>query len=345
MTRPVLRLSSSQLATNIEAVRERIAPSALMLVMKDDAYGHGITWTVETAERAGVEWFGSYDVAGGLEIRRVLERPAHVFAWATSTDSEIDEALLQQIDLGVGTAEYLARIIARADILGIRARVHLKIDTGLHRNGILVEDWPSVMQIAREAEAHGAIELVGVWSHLAEASDPEDDDAQRLFLQAVQEAAESGPTPPWQHLTASAASWWRPELRGTLSRIGAFCYGIRSADGPDLEGVRPVAELTATVIDVTEAGAVVAIGSFDGLPSTLAGMPVGTEHGVGTLSSIDLTTGVVSGVELSIGDRVWCFGAGVHGEETATTLAERIGTVGEEILTRLTARVRRVIVD
>ncbi|MBW8763505.1 MAG: alanine racemase [Microbacterium sp.] len=345
MSRPELHLSSEQFIANIEAVRTRISPSVLMLVMKDDAYGHGITWAVETAQRAGVDWFGSYDVAGGVEIRRILQRPADVFAWATSTDSEIDEALMQRIDLGVGTAEYLSRVISRATVLGIRARVHLKIDTGLHRNGVLFEDWPATIDAVREAEEAGALELVGVWSHLAEASDAEDDDARQVFLRAITTTAESGPTPQWQHLTASAASWWRPELRGTLSRIGAFCYGIRSADGPELEGVLPVAELTATVIDVVDEGAVISIGSFDGLPSTLAGMPVGTERGTRIVASIDLTTSLVEGGGLEVGDRVWIFGTGTHGEATATTLAERIDTVGEEILTRLTARVRLVASD
>lgn len=345
MTRPELRLRGDVFIANIDAVRARIAPSELMLVMKDDAYGHGIDWAVETAERAGVAWYGSYDVAGGVEIRRSLTGDARVFAWATATDAEIDEALLQQIDLGVGTEEYLGRVIERARVLGVTARVHLKIDTGLHRNGVLIEDWARAMSAVRAAEDTGDVELVGVWSHLAEASDGEDDDAQQLFLSAIASAGESGPEPQWQHLTASAASWWRPELRGNLSRIGAFCYGIRSADGPDLDGVLPVAELTATVLEASATEAVIGIGSFDGLPSSLAGMPVGTAEGVRTLSSIGPTASIVSGGGLAVGDGVWIFGPGTKGESTATTLAERIDTVGEEILTRLTARVRRVIAD
>lgn len=345
MTRPQLRLSTSRFQSNIAAVRERIAGSELMLVMKDDAYGHGITWAVEAARSAGVAWYGSYDVAGGAQIRRVLDGDGRIFAWATSTDVEIDEALLLEIDLGVGTAEYLARVIARAQVLGVCARVHLKIDTGLHRNGVLPEDWADIIGVVRAAEARGDVELVGVWSHLAEASDAEDDTAQRVFFDAVAGAGETGATPRWQHLTASAASWWRPELRGSLSRIGAFCYGIRSADGPDLAGVEPAAELVATVIGREGEDAVIGIGSFDGLPSTLRGMPVGTAQGPAVLASIGMTSSVVSGVDLSDGDEVWVFGAGSHGEQTATTLAERIDTVGEEVLTRLTATVRRVVVD
>lgn len=345
MSRPELRISSSIFRTNIQAVRTRIAPSELMLVLKDDAYGHGLAWAVETAVQAGVDRFGSYDITGGLDVRRIAGGDARIFAWATSTDAEVDDALVQQIDLGVGTADYLRRIIARAEALGVRARVHLKIDTGLHRNGILPADWAATVAEARAAERAGLVELVGVWSHIAEASDEEDDDAQTVFLDAVRAVEESGPVPASLHLTASAASWWRPEMRGTVSRIGAFCYGIRSADGPDLPGVRPVASLVATVVDVVAGDAVISIGGFDGFPSTLAGAGVGTPHGTRTLKTVGQMTSLVEGWPgLRVGDEVALFGAGERGESSATTLAERIDTVGEEILTRLTARVRRTTV-
>ena len=346
MTRPELRLSGSAFRTNIEAVRTRVAPSALMLVLKDDAYGHGLAWAVENAVAGGVEWFGSYDIRSGVEIRRLAGGDARIFAWVTSTDAEIDDALLQQIDLGVGTVDYLRRIIARAQALGTRARVHLKIDTGLHRNGILPEDWAAAVSEARAAERAGILELDGIWSHIAEASDAEDDDARQAFLDAIQVVGESGAVPAALHLTASAASWWRPELRGTLSRIGAFCYGIRSADGPELDGIRPVASLVSTVTEVVDDAVVVGIGSFDGIPSTLAGAMVGTPAGGRLLRAIDHTSSVTEAWPgASVGDEVVLFGAGAHGESSATTLAERIDTVGEEILTRLTPRVRRVVVD
>lgn len=343
MTRPELRISSGVFRQNIAAVRDRIAPSTLMLVLKDDAYGHGLLWAVETALQAGVRWFGSYDIRSALEVRRIAGGDVRIFAWATSTDVEIDEALIREIDLGVGTAEYLRRIVARAAALGRRARVHLKIDTGLHRNGVLPEDWPDAVAEAREAERLGLVELDGVWSHIAEASDEEDDVAQALFLDAVRTTGESGPIPGSLHLTASAASWWRPELRGSVSRIGAFCYGIRSAEGPELEGVRPVASLSAVVEDVVDGSAVIAIGSFDGLPSTLAGAPVGTPEGPRELTAIGPTSSVVAGWSgMRVGDEVRLFGAGELGEVSATSLAERIDSVGEEILTRLSPRVRRV---
>lgn len=346
MTRPELRLDGAVLRANISAVQQRIAPSELMLVVKDDAYGHGLPWVVETAIESEVAWIGSFDVRSAVDVRRIAGGDVRIFAWVTSTDAEIDEALLHDVDLGVGTTDYLDRVIARASALDLRARVHLKIDTGLHRNGILPEDWPDAVATARAAEASGALELVGVWSHIAEASDAEDDEAQKVFLEAVRQVGDTGTPPAFLHLTASAASWWRPELRGSLSRIGAFCYGVRSADGPELDGIRPVATLTASVVEVVDGDAVVAIGSFDGIPSTLAGVEVGTPHGARELRSIGHTRSVVAGwPDAAVGDIVRVFGAGEWGESSATTLAERIDTVGEEILTRLTARVRRVVAD
>lgn len=346
MSRPELRLSSSAFRANIDAVRARVAPSTLMLVLKDDAYGHGLSWAVDAAVHAGIEWFGSYDIRTGLSVRRIAGGDARIFAWVTSTDEEIDHALMQRIDLGVGTIDYLRRIIARAEALGRSARVHLKIDTGLHRNGILPEDWAVAVAEAREAEHAGLLEFAGVWSHIAEASDADDDIAHEAFLDAVRVVRESGANPTALHLTASAASWWRPELRGTISRIGAFCYGIRSAEGPELDGIRPAASLVATVVDLDGDRVSIGIGSFDGLPSTLSGSRVGTPGGARTLVSVGHTASVVEGWPgARVGDEIVVFGAGERGDTSATTLAERIDTVGEEILTRLTPRVRRVVAD
>ncbi|GAB3599344.1 alanine racemase [Microbacterium tumbae] len=340
---PTLEISAGALRSNIAAVRERIAPSALLFAMKDDAYGHGLEWSASVAADAGVEWFGSYDVSSALRVRSVLGAYGRIFAWATSEDEEVAQAVEAGIDLGVGTREYLARVITIAERAGRQARVHLKIDTGLHRNGIRPEDWAATVGEARAAEAAGSIRLVGVWSHISEASDADDDASREVFLQAVDEAAATGATPEVLHLTASAAAWWRPELRGNLSRIGAFCYGIRSADGPEPEGIRPIATLSAPVIAVSAAAVTLGIGALDGVPSTLVGAPVGTTGGVAAIREIGMTEMLVAPWPgAAVGQRVRLFGAGDQGEPSATDLAERIGTVGEEILTRLSPRIPRV---
>ncbi|MDT0157284.1 alanine racemase [Microbacterium sp. ARD32] len=344
MSIPVLEISRRAFHANLDAVRERLGGSQLLLVMKDDAYGHGVEWAVAEAERAGVTWFGSYDIPTALRIRALTAQ--RVYAWAPSAPDEVERALRAGIDLGIGSASYLREAIEAAQRLGIRAALHLKIDTGLHRNGFRPEDWPAAVAAARRAEEHGSARIAGVWSHLAEASDAEDDAAQAVFLDAVRQLESAGGAPEVLHLTASAAAWWRPELRGTLSRVGAFCYGIRSADGPALDGLRLISRLVATVDAVDGDVVHVGLGSYHGLPSTLRGVEVATPAGLRPLTAIaGGSSSVASWPGVKVGDRVVVFGPGDDGESDATALAERIDTVGEEILTRLTPSVRRQLVD
>lgn len=343
---PRLVIDDAAFRANIAALRNRVDPARLMFVVKDDAYGHGLSWAVTSAVAAGVDWIGAYNVATALRVRESAGATAHVFAWATSSDDEVDQALAADLDLGVGTAEYLHRVIDRARVASVRARVHLKIDSGLHRSGLIPDEWHDAVRTVRAAEAEGHIELVGVWSHLAEASDEEDDAAQTIFLQAVDALEASGVAVEFTHLTASAATWARPELRGNLVRVGAFCYGIRSADGPRLDGITPVATLIAPVIAVNEDTVTIDLGALDGFPSSLGGrIDVATPAGLRPLRAVEgFSSTVDAWPDAHVGDEVRVFGPGRAGERSATTLAEAIGTVGEEILTRLGPRVRREVV-
>jgi len=344
MSTPVLRISRGAFRSNIAVVRERLGDSQLMLVMKDDAYGHGLDWAVPEAEQAGVTWFGGYDIPTALRIRALTTR--RVYAWATSSVEEVEAAVRADVELGIGSSDYLRDVIDVADCLGITASVHLKIDTGLHRNGFRPEVWPQALQIARDAEERGLVRIVGVWSHLAEASDAEDDAAQQVFLGAVRQLKDAGGAPEMLHLTASAAAWWRPELRGSLSRIGAFCYGIRSAEGPELDGLALISSLVAAVDTVEGDRVRIGLGAFHGLPSTLRGAQVITPGGARRIIEINGGDSMVEGWPgVRVGDEVIVFGPGAAGEADATALAERIDTVGEEILTRLTPAVRRVVGD
>lgn len=342
-TTPVLTLSGVQLRANIAAIEAQIAPSRLMLVMKDDAYNQGLEWAV--GESGDLAWYGGYDIPTALRIR-ALRPDARVFAWATSPDSEICAAIDADLDLGIGTLPYLQRVITQARTAQHRVRVHLKIDTGLHRNGVRPEHWAEFIEVAMRAQHEGALAVVGIWSHLSEASDAEDDVSAETFRAAAAALRAAGAHLEVEHLTASAASWWRPELRGTLCRIGAFCFGIRSGDGPQIPGVAPVATLTASVLSLGDEGVEVGIGSLHGLPSTLAGSEVSTPGGARRVSRIGLHTSVIDAwPDAAVGDTVRIFGTGAQGEPDATALGELIDSIGEEILLRLSPRVRRVVAD
>jgi alanine racemase len=340
----VLEVDLGAFARNLAQVRSRVAPATLMLVVKDDAYGHGLVPTLRRAWREGVRWFGAFDVTTGLAVRRELGASARIFVWITIAD-ELPAAIAAGLDIGVGDPALLEEAAAAARMAGSGALVHLKIDSGLHRNGVRPEEWPAFVGRAAELEAEHAIHVVGVWSHLAEASDADDDVARAAFERGLADASAAGLRPEVRHLAASAASFARPEFGYDIVRVGAFCYGIRPAGGPaesDL-GVTPIATLRAEVTGVDETAVRIGIGALHGLPSTLGGSAaVGTPEGPRRLLTVDETDSVVEawpGARLR--QSVTVYGREDRAPASATDLAETIGTIGEEIVTRLSPGLRR----
>ena len=342
-----LHVDLMALARNIARVRETVAPAELMLVVKDDAYGHGLDAVVHAAAAAGVTWFGAFDVRTGAAVRAAAGDDARIFAWIAASRADLDAAVSARIDLGVGDAALLEELADAAADAGATPRVHLKIDSGLHRNGVRPENWPAFVGRAAELQRAGVIDVVGVWSHIAEASDAEDDDARAVFEAALARAEAAGIHPSVRHLAASAASFARPEFRYDMVRVGAFCYGIRSAGGPSAGelGLEPIARLDADVTAVHRDGVRVGIGALSGLPTSLRGgrARVGTPAGGRRLEIVGDTHTLVEGwPDAAVGDSVTVFGPGTRGEGSSTDLAELIGTIGEEIAVRVSPLVPRV---
>ncbi|MEV8272708.1 alanine racemase [Microbacterium sp. NPDC077184] len=334
------------LDANIRRVQTGLAPAELMLVVKNDAYGHGISRVVPRASALGVAWFGAFDVVTAAAVRRAAGDGPRIFVWLVPGRQEIGDALMLDTDIGVGDADVLEDVAAVAADRSRRARVHLKIDTGLHRNGIRPEDWADAVGRARALQDAGLIEVVGIWSHIAEASDDEDDAARAAFDHAVGVARSAGLTPTLRHLAASAAGTMRPEFRYEMTRVGAFCYGIAPAGGPsaaDLD-LTPIGTLAASVVavDADADAAIIDIGVFDGLPSLLAGrVDVGTPGGPRRLVTVGEDSRVEGWPGMAVGDEVVIYGTGSRGEPTSTDLAETLDTIGEEIAVRLSPAVRR----
>lgn len=340
-----LDIDGAAFAANLEAVRARVAPAHHMLVVKDDAYGHGLVETVQRAQAAGVRRYGAFDVRTGAAVRGTLGDDVDVFVWIVGTETEAEEAIAARLEIGVGDAMLLEDVAAAAARCGLPARVHLKVDTGLHRNGVRPEAWDGFVGRAAELQRAGALDVVGVWSHIAEASDAEDDAARAVFDDAVAQARRAGLSPRLRHLAASAAAFARPEFRYDMVRVGAFAYGIRPAGGPSADelGITPIASLRAPVLRVAGDHVIAAVGALDGIPSSLAGVAeVGTPAGPRRLTRIDAhRCRIDAWPGARAGDLVTLFGPGRTGEPSATRLAERIDTIGEEIAVRVSPGVPR----
>jgi alanine racemase len=262
--------------------------------------------------------------------------------------------------------------VAAAATTERQARVHLKLDTGLSRNGAAAADWPEVCAMAAEAEEAGALEVVGVWSHLAAADElghPSVPAQVAAFQRGYEVARAAGLEPALRHLANSAGALVVPEARLDLVRVGIAAYGIDPAPGvAEAVGVHlhPVMSLRSQLVNVKdiEAGTGVSYGLTwtTDRPTTVGLVPLGYGDGVprhaGNRAEVGWSGGRASirgrvcmdqfVVELGPdayaepGSEVVLFGSGADGEPTAAEWAEWCGTIGYEIVTRIGARVPRV---
>ncbi len=342
---PVATIDLAAHRRNLELIATRVAPSSVMAVVKADAYGHGLLPLAHNAVRTGVRWLGSLDVDTALALRAGgIDDETAVFAWLLSPTDDLRVAIDAGIDLGISTLAELSAV-QRAEA-PVAARVHLKIDTGLHRNGASPEDWPALVTRAVELETAGVVDLVGVWSHISEASDDDDTVSITRFHDAIALAQAIGADFEIRHLAASAASFSRPDARFDLVRVGAFGYGIAPGGGvgPAALGLTPVMTLSAPVLSVAEGYATIGIGYGHGV-STAAVERVevaidGLRHPIVSLDR-DRMRVMVGSAPVVAGERALLFGPGAHGEATLQEWADALGTIGEELVTRLTAAVER----
>ena len=343
-------------ATNIETLRTHVAPTAVMVVVKADAYGHGMVECARVAREAGAEWLGVATPEEALALRGAGDR-GRLLVWLYGPDTDLGPLVAADVDLSAQSPEQITRVAGSAASLDRRVRVHLKIDTGLSRNGATAADWPQVCAAARHAEQLGRLEVVGIWSHLAAADEPGAASVaaqQQAFEAAYEIAREAGLTPSLRHLSNSAGALLLPQQDFDLVRVG-------------IAALRPVMRLRAQLaqVKVVEPGVGVSYGhTWHTERSTLLGLvPLGYGDGIprhaGTTGEVGRRGGraPIRGricmdqfvIELGdpstpaeVGDEITVFGPGDHGEPTAADWAAWCGTIGYEIVTRIGGRVPRI---
>ncbi|UKF35346.1 alanine racemase [Clavibacter tessellarius] len=351
---------------NVRTLAALAAPARTMVAVKADAYGHGALQVARAALESGAESLAVLDVASAVELRRA-GITARLLAWLHGVDTDFRVAVEEGIDLGVSALWELERIAAAGRATGIRARVHLKADTGLSRNGATPEMWPDLVRAAVAADAAGELTLHALWSHLADASPEDDDAALARFHEAVRVAEELGARPVEKHLAASSAGIRLPAARFDMVRFGIAVYGISPFDdrsGRDL-GLIPAMTLEADVVSVkrVEAGQGVSYGLDHRTtgPSTLALVPLGYGDGIPRIAgprasvllngrrfpvagriAMDQLVLDVGDLPVEVGDTAVILGTGDRGEPTAEEWAGWAETIGDEIVTRVGPRVDRV---
>jgi alanine racemase len=360
------------LENNLAQVRGRLAGTGtrVMAVVKADAYGHGAVGVARALEDAGVDWLGVALLEEGAEIRRAgvevpilvlgTARPAKIALYRryrlTPTVSSITELALWR-DWTAGQSE--------------AQPIHLKVDTGMGRLGVALEEVPWALEMLR---GQPGLRLAGLLSHFGDADDlasPRNDLQAERFDAVLGLLTEEERGRTLIHMANSAAALHRPASRHALVRLGIALYGLDPAERPDhplppvaRTDLRPGMSVTARIVQVREvpAGtpvsyggrtvtrrrsriAVVPVGYADGYAWRLTGKAQALVRGrrvpVAGSVTMDMTLLDVTDAGAELGDEVVLLGRQGAEEITATELAVHAGTISWEILCHLGLRLPR----
>lgn len=357
------------LRANVRTLAAVCAPAALMVVVKADGYGHGMVPVARAAREAGADWLGVATIDEALCLRRAGDT-GPLLCWLGVPGEDYAAAIEADVDLTAYSTAEVAEVVAAARRTGRRARLQLKVDTGLSRGGATLADWPGVVAAALAATRDGDVEVTGVWSHFACADDPDhpaNAAQEQAYAEALDVARNAGLDPGLRHLCNSAGALTRPQARYDLVRCGLASYGLSPVPGhhtsEDL-GLVPVMTARAQVALTKQvaAGAGLSYGHtyVTERDTTVALVPVGYGDGV-PLHGSSVAPVLVGGVRRTVsgrvcmdqllvdvddqavapGDEVVLFGDGATGAPTAEDWARACGTISYEIVTRIGGRFRR----
>lgn len=348
------------LAHNLAEVRKRVTDPkvGIALVTKADAYGHGLVPVSRFALRNGADWAAVATVQEGIALRDAgIEAP--IIALSPILDIEAEQAVFYDLDVLTENLDTARALDAAARAVGKPGRIHLKVDTGLHRFGCDPEQAVALALAIREMPD---LRLVGICQHFADSS--RDPDFTRLqidrWLDVLKACEEAGLAFEIVQAANSAGAVRHPEAWGTLVRVGIIGYGIDPFNL--LEGqAKPVLRWTARLTAIRSASkgdpvgysgtwvlerdsrlATVGAGYGDGYPRTLSSKGVVEIRGrhaqvVGLVCMDQIIVDVTDIPDAEIGDEVLLIGDGVQ----VPLLARLADTNSHEIVTRIMSRVPR----
>lgn len=366
------RVRPAAIEANARRLADRAGDAALCAVVKADGYGHGAVTAARAALAGGASSLAVSTIPEALEITGCIQGDVPVLVLSETAPRSAADAAECAGERVRFTVASVPGIEALAAAGGPERSVHLNVDTGMHRMGVLPAELDSVAGALRAARDR--LRLEGVWTHLAAADAPDDPfTAEQLarFDGALARLRRRGLSPRVVHAANSAGLLAHPDARRDLVRAGIAVYGV--APSPELDGVvplEPAMELVSTVAAVRAVApgesvsygrrwraaeptrvATVAIGYADGVrrDSGAAGVEVLVRGrrcpilGVVTMDQLMVALDPAVSREVATGDEVVLIGRQGAEEITATEIGERLATIPYEVLTSISARVPRTI--
>lgn len=358
---------------NVKVLQNLAKNSEVMAVVKADAYGHGLIPVAKAARQGGATWLGTALLEEAISLRNSGDS-GRILTWLGSPNDKWQECIDLGIDISVSSIEIASGVIKAAKKIGKKAKIHIKVDTGLGRNGVMPNDLADLTSLLEEATANGLVEVVAVWTHFALADAPSSPTIAKQLevLDASFKFVESrGFKNLMKHAANSAATLTSPHTHFDLVRPGIAVYGITPGGevGKASEyGLRPAMTLKAQAALVKDvpAGhgisygaeyvtkqntkiALIPLGYADGIPRIAGNKgPVlanGKKFSVAGRVCMDQFVIDIGDLDFSTGDEVILFGDPAQNEPDVEEWAKASQSIGYEIVTRLGSRVPRIYLN
>jgi alanine racemase len=352
---------------NVAIVAQRTAPVQVWAVVKANGYGHGSVPVAQAALAGGATGLCVAIVDEGVALRRAgITAPILLLS---EQPAELADLIVgYQLTPTVTTTRGAAVLAASASAADQTVKIHIKVDTGMHRVGVAPNE---VVSLASFISSYESLTIEGVYTHFAVADDPSHpaNASQLSAFNAVLDGLSSrGINPPLVHAANSAAALANEASRFTMVRLGIAMYGLRPGAGVAelCAGLIPAMSLKARVSAVrwVEAGEAVSYGLVRPLTkgSLVATVPIGYADGVpralgrtniqvllngvprsfaGTITMDQLMIDCESDSSVTVGDEVVLIGKQGEHSVTADDWAEALGTIGYEIVCGISPRIFR----
>ncbi len=366
-----VEISSSALNHNIATYARIVAPAQLALLLKSNAYGHGIELVAQFADgNPHVALLALASLSEALQLRNLgIQKPILVLSFI---DQNLELAVLHNIAITVYDRATVTALNQAAQHQNKQAQVHLKVDTGMSRLGLAPAE---ALALAQYIVTLPNIKFEGILSHYAHADGPDQTYTQQQSQQLADlqaQLATHGITPPLLHTSNSAGATAAHSSAHTLIRLGLGAYGLWPSPDNQTQActrtptitLHPVLTWKTRIIQIKEvpAGTYVGYGCTHQttVPTRIATLPIGYWDGydrglsncgqvlvgsslapvIGRIS-MNLTTIDITGIDASVGCHVTLLGdyTGIRAED----LAQHCGTINYEIVTRINPLIPRVI--
>jgi len=361
-----IEVDLAAISHNIKTLKQKSQAKQLMAVVKADAYGHGLVEVSKAARNAGAEWLGCALLEEAVALRDSGDS-GKILAWLGNTETDFYECIAKDIDIAISTVAQLQYAAAASEKLNKPANLHIKVDTGLNRNGVPLADFEDLLD---KTLSEKSINFVGLMSHFAFPDDPKSK-VNLAQIERFKELQKKISADTIFHLANSMATMELPAAHFDLVRPGIAVYGL--APSGDVEkaqefGLKPALSLKAKIVNLKEVAEGEGV-SYDHQYVTqadtkLAVIPLGYSDGIDRRASSNapLTIGqkqfkvsgrvcmdqfvVDVGADFNQPDEiVTLFGDSQKGFASVEDWAKATSTINYEVIARLANRIKRVYLN